>query len=121
MKLRRLFKWTMACAVVLLPLALLARGLGAGQAAVLAVAGALMLALWIVAARHAPFAQRPRRSTGLDRHDLGDDRERHLLRPIGADVEAGHDLLVLHVCFVYQGVVRWVQTTCASKRRSMVE
>jgi nitrogen fixation/metabolism regulation signal transduction histidine kinase len=65
MKLRRLLKWTMACAVVLLPLALLARGLGAGQAVLLALAGALMLALWIVAARHAPFAQQLRALASL--------------------------------------------------------
>ena len=54
--LRRFLPWALACAAVLVPLVLAARALGAGQAAALAVAAALLFGLWIAQARHAPFA-----------------------------------------------------------------
>lgn len=55
-QLRRFLPWALACATVLVPLVLAARALGAGQAAALAVAAALLFGLWVAQARHAPFA-----------------------------------------------------------------
>jgi nitrogen fixation/metabolism regulation signal transduction histidine kinase len=59
-RLRRFLPWTLACAAVLLPLALLARELTAAQAAWAALAAALLFGLWMTGARHAPFAQQLR-------------------------------------------------------------
>jgi two-component system nitrogen regulation sensor histidine kinase NtrY len=64
-RLGRLLSWVATCFILLAPLALLARELGAGQALAAALAAALLLALFIGSARHAPFAQQLRALSSL--------------------------------------------------------
>jgi two-component system nitrogen regulation sensor histidine kinase NtrY len=59
-RLRRFLPWALACAAALVPLALAARELTAGQAAWAAVAVALLFGLWVSGARSAPFAEQLR-------------------------------------------------------------
>jgi nitrogen fixation/metabolism regulation signal transduction histidine kinase len=61
----RLLSWVATCFALLLPLVLIARGLSAWQALALALAWALLLALFIGSARHAPFAQQLRALSSL--------------------------------------------------------
>jgi two-component system nitrogen regulation sensor histidine kinase NtrY len=64
-RLDRLLSWILACAAVLVPGALLARLLTPTQAALGAVATALLFGLWISAARRAPFAGQLRALSSL--------------------------------------------------------
>lgn len=64
-RLHRLLPWTLACALVLVPLFLLARLLTPTQAALGALAAALLFGLWVSGARHAPFANQLRALSSL--------------------------------------------------------
>jgi len=58
--LRRLLGWSLTCAALLVPLALLARVLTPWQAVAAALLAALLLGLYFLAQRQAPFAQQLR-------------------------------------------------------------
>jgi nitrogen fixation/metabolism regulation signal transduction histidine kinase len=64
-RLGRLLSWVATCFVLLAPLVLIARELDAGPALAAALAWALLLALFIGSARHAPFAQQLRALSSL--------------------------------------------------------
>jgi nitrogen fixation/metabolism regulation signal transduction histidine kinase len=64
-RLGRLLSWAATCFVLLAPLVLIARELDAGPALAAALAWALLLALFIGSARHAPFAQQLRALSSL--------------------------------------------------------